>query len=687
MIKVSGPQRYGLNHLLSGLYTLPVFLIATACATMPPTSVPSFSPWTGVQDCFDRNAAVPQGEAAQMAEACSGSNAAANPAETGINRASAYFNAAAAYNALEAAGTHKAMCPEPGACSQTALTLMAQSYANQDDEQINFGTSDTINEINRRFVLRRAVEKARALYKLSLTGFSGASCGSKSACLSAASDTLDGLDSTWPDLEGDTPAASLHCEMLDLRWQVNSDLGSLRDHEVVEDLRQIQASCPALAAEATDKLSEIAFDRAERVRAQLLALPPEGSALPQYVEDGLSAISDYRDALETERFALAAHRGIGEIYSRLARLDAAQARAHLLGAAEAFETASRLSETTGDDSATASDLGHLGESLLMLAGLTSKDQEVPARDFLERAADALKRSVALRPAPERQRMLGDAYAALGKLEEAKQAYVLALPGLSGRPRLDAQIALSGVFDRLGESENALQTLQQAAAQGPFDPAVQYEIGRRQFQRGDLRAARGALLPAFEQLTGADKAEAGYMLSVTETALRPEGWQSRAVSYARWASQADRQLWKYSRQRCLATILNGGEAVKAGTSLSQCLDLATPEAQLLRGMYLLKQAQLMDVGAYNLESQTQWRAVLRRAEDAFENGQSALASARADQRRVMFDDLGIEIDLDMTLGQGLRVVQRCRRDVTIEPGSPAWDELNSFFGHYGVLKCS
>jgi hypothetical protein len=105
------------------------------------------------------------------------------------------------------------------------------------------------------------------------------------------------------------------------------------------------------------------------------------------------------------------------------------------------------------------------------------------------------------------------------------------------------------------------------------------------------------------------------------------------------------------------------------------------------MYFLKQAQSMDVSAYDLASQTRWRGILRAAETAFAQGQEILTNDPDAKRTPYFDDLQAEIDLSTRLEQGLTVIQRCNREITLGPQDPAWNDLNAFFGHYGVLKCS
>jgi len=108
---------------------------------------------------------------------------------------------------------------------------------------------------------------------------------------------------------------------------------------------------------------------------------------------------------------------------------------------------------------------------------------------------------------------------------------------------------------------------------------------------------------------------------------------------------------------------------------------------MRGMYALKHAQLLDVSAYNMQSQARWRGVLREAEYAFQTGRQLLAASLNHERRSRFDDLASTVEMADALDHGMTVISRCRRETTIEPGSQQWSDLEAFFGHYRVLRCS
>jgi tetratricopeptide (TPR) repeat protein len=616
-----------------------------------------------------------------MAQTCAGNSAAGDPARSGIDRANAYFNAAAAYNAA-AARAPSAVCETSSACSQTALTLLERSTASQQDNQISLAGSPAKNAVNERFILRRKLEQSRALRGVANGGASNASCGTKTACLTTAADLLAPIN-VEPWLSStDEATAHLGCELLDARWRANNDLGRQREYKYVEDLRRVVSACPTFAASASDRLAEISFERAETVR-QSLARTNSTTSLAA----AQGAITDYRDALSASRFKLPAYRGMGNIYQSLARRDPAGASTYLESAADALNQAVTLGAATETADARAIDMGQLGNSLIGLARVTGQPGSPERRALFERAAQSLQDAVNLAPTSAHYASLGEAYGELGKCQASISAYQSAIPGQAGTEKVSTYLALSGMYEQCEQPELALQTLKQALAQGAVSADVQFKIGSSEYGKGNFRAALTALRSAESGLNSADAAEANYMISVAEIVTRPAGWQKSALGHAERAVSLNTRNWTYNRQACLATILNGDKTVKEGSSIGRCPDAGTPEASLLRGMYFLKQAQSMDVSAYDLASQTRWRSVLRAAETAFTRGQEPLAAAKDSERTVRFDDLQANVDISSRLQQGLKVVQRCNREITLGPDDPAWKDIDAFYGRYGVLKCS
>lgn len=616
-----------------------------------------------------------------MAQTCGGSSAAADPSRSGIDRATASFHAASAYNVLAMSGTSNALCTSAGSCSEIALSLLDQSLASQQDNQVALTGSAEQVGANKRFILRRTLERSRALRAVANSGAANASCGTRTSCLADAAALLTSISVEIPPASEQPEDARLGCEILDTRWRVNSDLGREREYLYVQDLRRLVAECPSYAASASDRLAEISFERAESVKADLT----QAASLPS-VETSIAAITDYRDTLGTDRFRLPAYRGMGAIYRSLAKRDPSGARTYLDSTVDAYENSVRLS-VSATASERAADHEHLGSSLTALSKIAGAPGSTERLALAERAADALQKSVNFEATPARYALLGDAYTDTGQCTLAIPAYNSALPGLAGADKVSAILALSSAYDACGQPDLALQTLNQATAAGNVSAEVRYEVGRKEFENGNFPAALSALRAAESGLNAMQAAEANYMMSVAETIIRPEGWQKSALEHAERAVSLNARTWAYNRQACLAAILKGGKAVKNGSNLARCPDAGTPESDLLRGMFFLKQAQSMDVSAYNLASQTEWRSVLRAAETAFTRGQESLADASERERMIRFDDLQADVDIAARLQQGLTVIRRCNREITLGPQDPVWNDLNAFFGHYGVLKCS
>ncbi|MEZ5946934.1 MAG: tetratricopeptide repeat protein [Hyphomonas sp.] len=677
---VGSAEKTGRIKLLSLLGVLAV--CATGCASTAAGAASTMPVWADTGDCFLRDVTVPATEAAAtaMAASCAGGAAAGDPARSGIDRSTSYFNAASAYLALGQGNAENDLCPAPGDCFSSALSLAELSVANQGDDQMSNAASAAASLADSRFVLRRAILRSRALQGLADTENGVDSCGGKTSCLTQAAETLNSLALAPAELEeADKLQAQIACEGLDLRWRVNSELGRAQEHAYLQDLAKIVDQCPRYKATASDRLAEISFDHAESIRRSL------ASAETSNTDAAIAAITRYHEALEVDRFTLPSYRGLGEVHRWLALADRASRRAHLENAVEAFRTSADLSGTTTDVGGRARDLELLGQSQLELAQTYSTSED--AAPLIQEGSAALSEAVSLEPTAQRSYLLAQAYQMSGQTDLAIRAYEAALSGLNGLDRVEASLSLADLLDRVGNPAEALQVLERASAQGPVDAEVEYEIGRRRFANGAVVDAQAPLIRAVSSLTGSRLMEAHYMLSIIETKKRATGWKQRAMDHAMIAANGGTQIWKYSRQACLATILLGGADLESGVSASNCPDVRSPEGKLLKGMFYLKQAQLTEVSAYNLPSQTRWRSILRAAEDAFREGQNLSGSAPAYETRVRFDDLAGDVDVPRRLEQGLSVVARCRRDIQLGPADPVWPDLESFFGQYGVLKCS
>ena len=675
-------KQASINARLAAAFAL---LAASAgCVTAPVEPAAAIPVWTGPKDCFSRNVLETDQYAERMALACSGPEAAAAPIRSGVERATAYFNAAAGFNLLGAGKTTSLACETSGACYQFALTMIEKSFVNQEDDLIGKDNASSIKDTDARFILRRRLAQARALEGAARSGSS--SCPEPDQCLRAASDALGTQDLTALAARQDDPIATIACQALYLNAQINELRGAEHQYAAVTDLRQLILNCPSLAGSASDSLAKVAFSRGEQLRRSMAdsiaskAPPAQSAAL------GVSAISSYRDTLRSDAIRLSAYRGLGTVYLALADLEPQKAAEYFGAAGDAFNDAQKISAATPDD-AHAKDLEQLGVSYLSLAGAKRPIDPLEKESLIGAAIRVLQRTTALSPTYDRQMILGEAYELAGRYADAEAVYRNAMASEQNAGDETAALSLARLLERNGKADEALSVLQKALSAGSHAASIRYEIGRLQFGKSDFASAIDTLSPVPEKLSSAQTAEAQYMLSVAETVLRRTGWQARARAHANDAAQANSRSTKYTRQACLSHVLGGGPDVKSGASLQRCPVDDTAEKHLLRGMYFLKQAQLVDVSAYDIASQDYWRSLLRLAQDAFQSGQAALKAHPEAKLQVRFDDLGREIDLAVLLAQGKMVVERCRRDASIEAGSQAWKDLEAFFGYYGVLKCS
>jgi tetratricopeptide (TPR) repeat protein len=667
---------------LAAIFTL--MAGASGCATSLAGSGAGMPAWTNSKDCFNRDVLETVQYAEQMAIGCAGPDAAADPNRSGVERATAYFNAAAGYNLLGASGTTSLACETSSACYQFALNLIEKSLINQEDALVRKDNVSPLRKVDERFILRRRLAQARALAGTAVSG--SPACAEPDQCLGAASGALATQDLAALAARPDDPIAVFACQGLDLSAQISQLRGTEHEYAAITDLRQIIRSCPSLAAGATNTLAKIAYNRGEQLRGSMAASAAANAPPSQSAALGVSAVSSYRDALGSASVSLPAYRGLGTVYLALAGLEPGKAGEHFDAARDAFDAAQKISAATPDD-AHAKDLEQLGVSYMNLAGTKRPVDQLEQERLIDAAIRVLVKSTSLSPTYDRQMILGEAYEQAGRSEEAEAVYRTALATGQSAGHETATLSLARLLERTGKAEEALSVLQKASASGLRAASVRYEIGRLQFGRSDFVGVIEALSPVAGTLPAAQTAEARYMLSVAETVLRRTGWQARARAYADDAAQANSFSAKYARQACLSHILASGPDVKSGASLQRCPAGDTAEKHLLRGMYFLKQAQLIDVSAYDIASQDYWRSVLRLAQDAFQSGEAALKARPEANTNPRFDDLGRVIDLAAVLSQGKLVVERCRRDASVEFGSQTWKDLEAFYGHYGVLKCS
>ncbi len=666
------------------LAAVSILILSAGCTMTPVGRDRDIPAWTVPGDCFSRNVLETDLYAEDMAMICSGPEAAADPSRSGIDRATAYFNAAAAFNLLGDHGKSTLACETSSACYQFALKLIEKSFVNQEDALVRKDNASPVDSSHERFVLRRRLAQARALAGVS--GSANAGCAETGKCLDAASAALATQDLASLAARPDDPIAVFACKGLALNAQISQLRGAEHEYAAISDLRQIVRSCPSMAGRATSDLAMISYKRGEQLRRSMDASTAASAPSSQSIALGVSAVSSYRDALGSDSVSLSAYRGLGAVYLGLAGLEPEKSAEHFRAARDVFDAAQMISAATPND-AHAGDLEQLAISSMSLARAKPPIDAMEQQNLIDEAIRVLMKSTTLSPSFNRQLILGEAYEQAGRDKEAEAVYRSALADGASTGHETAALSLARLLERSGKAEEALEVLQKAIPSSLQPAALRYEIGRLQFGRSEFPGVIDALSPVAGTLPAAQAAEARYMLSIAETVLQRPGWQARARTHADEAAQADSSSVKYARQSCLSHILGGGPDMKSGASLQRCRPGNTPENHLLRGMYFLKQAQLTDVSAYDRASQDYWRSILRLAQDAFQSGETVLKTDTGTIASSRFDDLGRQIDLAAVLAQGKLVVERCRRDATIEAGSQTWKDLEAFYGHYGVLKCS
>ena len=662
-----------LNWSLAGL-----LIVCAGCASSYDDAGAVSSSWSAERDCFRGDVAVTRENAVSVARICSGQSAAGNPDRRGTERAAAYFNSSVAYNILADSGASTPLCESKTACHQVALSLLEKSVLNQEDFQAGTASGP--------FVLRRAVERAKALDGVSKAQDFEPSCGMLSDCQRLAVEILTGHDLERLAASEQASLKRPGCSGLDLLWRVNRERGSEFEFETLRSLRSVIGLCPDYSEAAAEALAELSLRKAEQLHAAFTSRISAAPVAEETLALGMSAVSSYRDAAAAAHFRLAAERGIGSIHLDLSKAEPANARGHLEAAVAAFEVAQHLSEA-GAVTDHATDLEALGRSQFSLSVLQRKTGDILAETSLAAALRSLGAACGISSRYACQMALGAAYETAGRVAESQAAYRAAIASGTDAEKEEASLTLARLLEWSGNSDEALSVLNEANVAGLAGAAVLYEIGRLHFLNEDHVAAMTALSKVSGQLSGTQASEAAYMQSVGEMVLKRPGWQGRSVARADQAAQANSYSGKYLRQSCLAHILQGGKDVRTGTSLSRCPQDGSPDKSLLRGLYFLKQAQLLDVSAYDLAAQDHWRSVLRLAEESFRTGMVQIETSGSKSSRVVFDDLGREVDVLEHLKDGLDVIQRCRRELAIPENTEAWKELEDFFGHYGVLRCS
>lgn len=664
---------------------LAIALIVTACASTPAKDNGDGMEWTNLQDCFMRDVAVLPSNAEIIARVCGGPEAAGNSSLTGKQRSSATFNAAIANYQLAQNSLSGGDLAMSASRLEDAHVMIESSFLHETDQ--------VTNQANKKFFLNREWLTARIAFAASeLASSQAAYCGLKEQCLRAATtryETLELSASFLTEIDAQTgkeQADPLLCKILDDRSSVYQKIADRYLYLSQADLNQMLLLCPKDTEIAQERLAEIAFAQADHTRVDLVALYDPQLNRDRNRREALGAITNYEKAATAPRYKLSAERGIGEISLWLSDWDREFETENTQRAAEAFERAAKQAAIQQDLIVEAEMRTLQGHAIFKLAHSMTTDQSLQS-ELYQDALKAFDAAIKIDATPPRRLQLARAQSAVGNLIAAKKNYRIGISALSGAERAAAQLELASIHAALEETIEERQLLDSVYSETQSLPDLQFSVGKRLYEIGEPQIAQQALLRASENLPSADRAEANYILSVIDLILRPTGWKTTSVTRAERAIQLGNGDARYSRHACLTHILRAGEPLKKGADAPWCERRGSAAENLLSGMYLLKRAQSMEVSAYDATSQSRWRAMLRLAEDIFRDGLTIADSAQETPLLVRFDDLQRDVHIETQLSNGLLVISRCRRDIELEPGDNEWINLEAFFGHYGVLKCS
>jgi hypothetical protein len=177
-------------------------------------------------------------------------------------------------------------------------------------------------------------------------------------------------------------------------------------------------------------------------------------------------------------------------------------------------------------------------------------------------------------------------------------------------------------------------------------------------------------------------EAYYYLSLLGLSDPARNWED-VVRNAALAVQAGGGQFRHRALVCLAHIGRGGPDVRDGRDAVACEVDATPAGELLRGMYFIRQAQLVYTpqAAFDTPVRQRWLVALRSAQSAFDRGLALNpgVATLADWPSLPAETARVE---DM-LRYGKYIVDFCSSAAA--PSNPGVDG-RAFFERHSALNC-
>ncbi len=454
-------------------------------------------------------------------------------------------------------------------------------------------------------------------------------------------------------------------------------------------------ACPELVEEIRDVLhrSDVVQDGTATVRLARAVVPSAGQR--DLLQDARNAC---REVVEADRrtWRLPAVACIAEASARLAELGV-NPRDNHAQAYCGYDLAAALAQRASieDDGMRASIEEGRAVALLVLAGLDARKRQRLTEDGIE----AYEMAIQILPTAARQFTLGRVYLDRAEVDKADKRITA---GAKLQPKgLQTALALIDLADLKRANQrpldDVLKDLERARKAAPTSVATNGAIGVVLYDLGKYDKAR----EAFEAVISDDmiddegqsphnyRAEAYYHLALLDarTAETTKEWQA-VVTNAEHAVQAGAAEYEHRRLVCLSHIARGGPSVRDGGGAAWCESLITPEGQLLRGMFYLRQAQY--VPRFRLRNppgatEERYRALLARAGGAFERGLAAL-EARKRSQMVELAGLKGQTDLMDTLMFGQELVDYASslcRAVLLDNGQ---GRERALFERYRTVGC-
>ena len=378
---------------------------------------------------------------------------------------------------------------------------------------------------------------------------------------------------------------------------------------------------------------------------------PVGLIVGQIANGDAATVARVRDTCQRELRSgpnrahnLEAYMCVGQATLRLAELDPSSREQNYRCAVNVYQVTADAAGRAGASASVVRGDAHArrAETLLALRGMRSPETQEAAQ-LLTAAINAYNESIQANPTAGRRFALGRAYISLARANDAEReiraGQALAPTGVETAMAL---VSLAQLKRTQGAaSQDVLRYLQDAQTAAADSTAVNAALGAAYFDMGDTVRAEDALRRAVSSSSTDDggpnssaaRSQSFYFLSVisARTASTTSDW-TRVIDYAEDAGDGE---FRFRVQECIAHIARGGESVRdwrvnrrintpGKDACDSDLD-ASPESQLLRGMYFMREAQSFNRISDNnavmraTPQRDAYRAAIEQATNAFNQG--------------------------------------------------------------------